>query len=89
MSEILGDSAYKDRFAGGVFMYATLGANDYHHIHTLASGTVLEAVVMPGQAAFDVVTKVSENGEAVGFDFRGSIDTPGYQNGSSPWLDMA
>ena len=79
VSEMLGGSAYKDRFAGGVFMHATLGANDYHHIHAPVSGTVLEAVVMPGQAAFDVVAKASESGEVAGFDFRGSIDTPGYQ----------
>lgn len=79
VTEILGDITYKDRFPCGVFMHAMLGANDYHHIHTLVSRTVLENIVMPGQAAFDVVVKVSENGEAAGIDFRESIDTHGYR----------
>ena len=76
---VLGDITYEDRFPGGVFMHATLGANDSHHIHTLVSRTVLENIVMPSQAAFDVVVKVSKNGEAAGIYFRGSIDTPGYR----------
>ncbi|KAL2052211.1 hypothetical protein ABVK25_007653 [Lepraria finkii] len=79
VTEILGDITYEDRFPGGVFMHATLGANDSHHIHTLVSRTVLENTVMPSQAAFNVMVKVSKNGEAAGIDFRGSIDTPGYR----------
>jgi phosphatidylserine decarboxylase len=79
VSENRYESTYKDRFAGGVFMRATIGANDYHHVHASVSGIVLEAVVMLGQGAFNVVPKVSNNVKAAGSDFRGSIDTSGYQ----------
>ena len=54
-------------FAGGVFKHATLGPHDYRIIHVPVTVTALDAFAMAGQvAAFDVVARCDENGEAMG-----------------------
>ena len=52
--ELLADSAYADRFKGGVFTHSSLTTYDYHRWHTPVQGRVLEAKVIKGQAYLDV-----------------------------------
>jgi len=52
--ELLKDSRYASRFAGGEFMHCALRTFDYHRWHSPVAGTVLEARIIPGQAWLDV-----------------------------------
>jgi phosphatidylserine decarboxylase precursor len=52
--ELLKDSAYADRFQGGIFTHSFLNTFDYHRWHTPVQGKVLEARVIQGQAYLDV-----------------------------------
>lgn len=52
--ELLADSAYADRFKGGIFTHSSLTTYDYHRWHTPVQGRVLEAKVIKGQAYLDV-----------------------------------
>ena len=52
--ELLADSAYADRFRGGVFTHNSLTTYDYHRWHTPVQGRVVEAKIIRGQAFLDV-----------------------------------
>ena len=52
--ELLADSAYADRFKGGLFTHSSLTTYDYHRWHTPVQGRVLEAKVIRGQAYLNV-----------------------------------
>ena len=52
--DLLADSAYADRFRGGLFTHSSLTTYDYHRWHTPVQGRVLEAKVIRGQAYLDV-----------------------------------
>lgn len=54
IQELLADSAYGHRFAGGVFMHSALRTFDFHRWHSPVAGTVLEARTIQGQAWLDV-----------------------------------
>ena len=54
IEELLRDSAFAGRFAGGVFTHVALRTFDYHRWHSPVAGTVLEARNIQGQAYFDV-----------------------------------
>jgi phosphatidylserine decarboxylase len=54
ITELLKDSKYGKDFEGGVLMHSFLNIYDYHRQHAPASGTILEAKFIPGQAYFDV-----------------------------------
>ncbi|WP_294539368.1 phosphatidylserine decarboxylase [uncultured Rhodoblastus sp.] len=58
--ELLADSAFADRFKGGIFTHSALTTYDYHRWHTPVQGRVLEAKVIKGQAYLDVTV-----GEAI------------------------
>ena len=65
------------------------GAHDYRHIHALVRCTALEALVMPGQAAFDVVAKRDENGEACASIWRKQLTRLAIRPRSLTLLDTA
>lgn len=52
--ELLKDSAFADRFKGGIFTHSFLNTYDYHRWHTPVQGKILEAKVIQGQAYLDV-----------------------------------
>lgn len=52
--ELLADSAYADRFRGGIFTHGSLTTYDYHRWHAPVQGKVLEARVIRGEAYLDV-----------------------------------
>ena len=54
IGQLLADSAYADRFAGGMFMHQALRTYDYHRWHAPLPGRILEAKVVQGQAWLDV-----------------------------------
>ncbi|KAL4883573.1 phosphatidylserine decarboxylase-domain-containing protein [Aspergillus karnatakaensis] len=49
IAQMLVDSPYKDRFAGGVWLHGFLNVDDYHRVHAPVAGTVVEARVIQGQ----------------------------------------
>ncbi|MCJ1282461.1 hypothetical protein MMC26_001784 [Xylographa opegraphella] len=49
ISELLADSPYSERFAGGTWIHGYLGTNDYHRVHAPLGGRVLEARAILGQ----------------------------------------
>ena len=51
---LLADSAYADRFAGGLFMHSALRTFDYHRFHAPVPGRVVESKLIAGQAWLDV-----------------------------------
>ena len=53
-NKLLQDSAYGDRFAGGVFPHSALRTSDYHRWHSPVAGTVVEARIVQGQASLKV-----------------------------------
>ena len=57
VSELLGDSAYKEAFAGGTLTHTFLDVNDYHRYHFPVSGTVKEVQIIPGDDAAGGITK--------------------------------
>ena len=54
IGQLLADSPWADRFAGGVFTHSALRTFDYHRWHAPAAATVLEARVIHGRAWLDV-----------------------------------
>ena len=50
IEELLKDSAYADRFKGGIFMHSFLNSTDYHRWNSPVQGKVLETKVIRGQA---------------------------------------
>ena len=48
---LLGNSEYKDVFAGGVLTHTFLNVDDYHRFHFPVSGTVKEVNIIPAQDA--------------------------------------
>jgi phosphatidylserine decarboxylase len=59
--ELLKDSAYADDFEGGILVHSFLNVFDYHRQHSPASGTILEAKVVPGQVYLEVELQVLDN----------------------------
>ncbi len=55
--QLLADSAYADRFRGGIFTHSFLNTFDYHRWHAPVQGKVLEARVIQGQAFMDIGVK--------------------------------
>ena len=78
VERLLGQSEYKARFKGGVFIHASLAPNNYHRFHAPLAGKVLEATVIPGQVALKLVIKRDKSGAAF-LDFREAMDAPGFQ----------
>ena len=58
ITELLKDSKYGRDFEGGILIHSFLNIYDYHRQHAPASGTILEAKFIPGQAYFDVELEV-------------------------------
>jgi phosphatidylserine decarboxylase len=54
IAELLRDSEFAGRFAGGMFSHVALRTFDYHRFHSPVSGRVLEAKIIRGQASLDV-----------------------------------
>lgn len=52
--ELLADSSYAQRFAGGIFMHSALRTFDYHRWHSPVAGKIVEARIIQGQASLDV-----------------------------------
>ncbi len=48
------ESAYKDKFTGGIFMHAFLDVNDYHRYHVPVAGSVEEVEIIHGYVILDV-----------------------------------
>ena len=66
LEQLLADSPYATRFAGGVVTHSALRTFDYHRWHAPAAGTVLEARVIQGRAWLDVKVETTEvDGRAV------------------------
>ena len=76
--ELLKESAYADRFKGGIFTHSFLNTYDYHRWHTPVQGKILEAKVIQGQAYLDVkVNQVLVDGKPV--NHLNALDGTGYQ----------
>ena len=73
--ELLADSCYAERFAGGVFTHGGLTTYDYHRFHAPVQGKVVEAKVIQGEACLDVTV-----GEAIVDNQKVSVLTA--QNGT-------
>ena len=56
--ELLKDSEYADDFEGGILTHSFLNIYDYHRQHAPASGIILEAKFIPGQAYLDVELEI-------------------------------
>lgn len=56
--ELLKDSKYARDFEGGIFTHSFLNIYDYHRQHAPASGKILEAKFIPGQAYFNVELEI-------------------------------
>lgn len=80
ISELLCDSEFADRFAGGVFTHLALRTFDYHRWHSPVSGTVIEARIVQGQACFDVdvIETFDLNGASTGRRLH-AVEGTGYQ----------
>lgn len=78
IKELLKDSAYADRFNGGVFTHSFLNTTDYHRWHTPVQGKVIEAQVIQGQAFLDIaVDQQVVDGKVV--NHLSALDGTGYQ----------
>lgn len=78
ITELLKDSAYAERFKGGIFTHSFLNTFDYHRWHTPVRGKILEAQVIQGQAYLDVeVNQVIVDGKPV--NHLNALDGTGYQ----------
>ncbi len=61
VSVFLGNSAYRDAFAGGTLTHTFLNVNDYHRYHFPFSGTIREVMMIPADdAPGGVITWVEE-----------------------------
>jgi phosphatidylserine decarboxylase precursor len=56
VAQLLGNSEYKDAFAGGVLTHTFLNVDDYHRFHFPVSGTVKEVNIIPAQDAAGGIT---------------------------------
>lgn len=63
ISQLLADTQYGERFAGGKFCHSFLSPTDYHRQHAPVRGTVLEAKIIPGLCYLEVVAKVDDRGK--------------------------
>lgn len=76
--KLLQDSAYADRFKGGIFTHSFLNTYDYHRWHTPVQGKILETQVIQGQAYLDInVNQVLIDGKPV--NHLNALDGTGYQ----------
>lgn len=73
ISELMGDSPFKDCFQGGTWMHGFVAESDYHRLHAPVGGKVVEARVISGQhylliEAVDLETETndSEDGSTEG-----------------------
>ena len=57
ISQLLDDTEYGPKFAGGTFTHSFLGPHDYHRQHAPVSGTIVEAKIIPGICYLEVVLK--------------------------------
>lgn len=62
ISQLLADTTYGPRFAGGQFTHSFLGPNDYHRQHAPVAGTVVEAKIIPGVCYLEVVLETTPDG---------------------------
>jgi phosphatidylserine decarboxylase precursor len=72
VSDLLGDSAYRDKFKGGMFTHSFLSVSDYHRYHVPISGKVAEIKKIPGRTWITEAKKSDgslENADDVGFQF--------------------
>jgi phosphatidylserine decarboxylase len=84
VTDLLGDSAFKQRFDGGVFTHSFLAITDYHRFHMPVSGTIREVRIVPGRTWVTEKKKPDgtvENIDEVGFQF---THTRGYIMIDSP-----
>lgn len=49
VARFLGDSAYAARYENGAFFNLYLSPQDYHHVHSPVSGTIVRSVHIPGK----------------------------------------
>jgi len=73
ISEILDNSPFSDRFAGGIFTHCYLSPTDYHRFHLPVAGTIREARTIPGRTLVEI--QKNEKGEPtakddIGFQFK-------------------
>jgi phosphatidylserine decarboxylase len=72
IAELLGDSAYRDKFREGLFTHSFLSITDYHRYHVPVSGKVVEIKKIPGRTWIEEAEKPDgslENVDNVGFQF--------------------
>ena len=72
ITDLLGDSAYKDYFKDGIFTHSFLSVTDYHRFHTPVGGTVREVKKIPAKTWVNEIKKPDgslENVDDVGFQF--------------------
>jgi len=72
VKDLLGDSAYKEKFKGGVFTHTFLSVSDYHRYHVPVGGKVVEIRNIPGRTWIEESKKPDgslENVDDVGFQF--------------------
>jgi len=81
INQLLQDTVYGGKFAGGQFCHSFLAPWDYHRQHAPVSGKVVEAKVIPGLCYLEVVAKPDEQGNNRMSMLRGLRlpDDPGYQ----------
>jgi phosphatidylserine decarboxylase len=72
VAELLGDSAFRGKFKGGMFTHSFLSVSDYHRYHVPVSGKVAEIKKIPGRTWIEEAEKPDgslENVDDVGFQF--------------------
>jgi phosphatidylserine decarboxylase len=79
IAQLLDDSPYAGRFAGGVFSHSALRTFDYHRWHAPVRGTVLEARVVQGQVWLDVVASAVVDSEGRTRNVLRALEGTGYQ----------
>jgi phosphatidylserine decarboxylase len=76
--ELLQDSKYAERFAGGLFTHSFLKATDYHRWHAPVCGTIVEARVIQGQVYAEAVA-VPKDVDGKQVNVLDLLDNVGYQ----------
>lgn len=72
VADLLGDSAYRQAFKGGLLTHSFLSVSDYHRYHVPVSGRVVEIRKIPGQTWITEARKPDgtlENIDDLGFQF--------------------
>jgi phosphatidylserine decarboxylase len=72
ITDLLGDSKFRDKFAGGIFTHSFLSISDYHRYHVPLGGKVVEIRKIPGHTWINEAKKADgtlENVDDVGFQF--------------------